>query len=162
MTLYGTCRDPLQIQHYQNIGCTFNKGCIIFLICKNNRLKLQYPCIHRCQSYQCIHIKINYLVFVQDRYNVMFKLIQQWFYSRVGKKGDMGAYSRCMIALWIFPCTVSSFLFAMVKHFRLATILCRSLRKYVVWSLFIWVSSISSAISKLMHIQKSLHWSGCW
>ena len=37
---------------YQNIGCKFNKGCIIFLICKNNRLKLQYPCIHRYQSYQ--------------------------------------------------------------------------------------------------------------
>ena len=32
---------------YQNIGCKFNKGCIIFLICKNNRLKLQYPCIRR-------------------------------------------------------------------------------------------------------------------
>ena len=37
---------------YQNIGCKFNKGCIIFLICKNNRLKLQYPCIRRYQSYQ--------------------------------------------------------------------------------------------------------------
>ena len=51
MTLYGTCRDPLQVQHYQNIGCKFNKGCIIFLICKNDRLKLQYLCIHRYQSY---------------------------------------------------------------------------------------------------------------
>ena len=37
---------------YQNIGCKFNKGCIIFLICKNNRLELQYPCIRRYQSYQ--------------------------------------------------------------------------------------------------------------
>ena len=37
---------------YQNIGCKFNKGCILFLICKNNRLKLQYPCICRYQSYQ--------------------------------------------------------------------------------------------------------------
>ena len=36
---------------YQNIGCKFNKGCIIFFICKNNRLKLQYPCICRYQSY---------------------------------------------------------------------------------------------------------------
>ena len=36
---------------YQNIGCKFNKGCIIFLICKNNRLKLPYPCIRRYQSY---------------------------------------------------------------------------------------------------------------
>ena len=36
---------------YQNIGRKFNKGCIIFLICKNNRLKLQYPCICRYQSY---------------------------------------------------------------------------------------------------------------
>ena len=51
MTLYGTCRDTLQVQHYQNIGCKFNKGCIIFLICKNNRLKVQYPCICRYQSY---------------------------------------------------------------------------------------------------------------
>ena len=41
---------------YQNIGCKFNKGCIIFLICKNNRLKLQYLCICRYQSYQwCSH-----------------------------------------------------------------------------------------------------------
>ena len=40
---------------YQNIGCKFNKGCIIFLICKNNRLKLQYPCIHRYQSYHHHH-----------------------------------------------------------------------------------------------------------
>ena len=38
---------------YQNIGCKFNKGCIIFIICKNNRLKLQYPCIRRYQSYHC-------------------------------------------------------------------------------------------------------------
>ena len=60
MTLYGTCMDPLQVQHYQNIGCKFNKGCIIFLVCKNNRLKLQYPCIRRYQSYHrvCSSLRI--------------------------------------------------------------------------------------------------------